>query len=427
MAPASATPTPDDTPSRPIVSAAEAAADCRDAGRSVESRSHDREEARSAQGDRRRRHGVRRGRRQRRCRPHQARDVRPARPGARPRGGRHAGAGDGRLRDLRRTRTPRSPTRSSSATPSPATRTCRRHRQRRRREARLVGRHGRSRQGHRHRQVLRDLHQRARRLLRHHRARLDRPDHRHALRHCASRWSPSRTWSTSQAAAARPSRHRASCWRWSAARWAACRRSRGRRAIPSGSGRASASRPRRALGAQAIAFNEVGRQAILGDPRLRGRRLLRRRRSPQQGLAIARMVGHITYLSRRVDAREVRPPAAAPRRPRVRLRRPSSRSRATCAYQGRKFVERFDANTYLYMTKCDGLLRPRRRLRLRSPRRSPRRPRASCCSRSSSDWLFPRTRRKGLVDALRRPRARSASPRSPAPTATTRSCSSPRR
>ena len=70
-------------------------------GGSVESRSHDREEAQSTQGDRRRRHGVRRGRRQRRRRPYQARDVRPARPGARPRGRRHAGAVHARLRDVR--------------------------------------------------------------------------------------------------------------------------------------------------------------------------------------------------------------------------------------------------------------------------------------------------------------------------------------
>jgi homoserine O-acetyltransferase len=104
------------------------------------------------------------------------------------------------------------------------------------------------------------------------------------------------------------------------------------------------------LGAQAIAFNEVGRTAILGDPHFADGDYYDGP-GPGHGLAVARMVGHITYLSdESMRAKFGR---------RLRERDEHAFEFVTefevesyLAYQGRKFVERFDPNTYLYMTKA---------------------------------------------------------------------------
>lgn len=104
------------------------------------------------------------------------------------------------------------------------------------------------------------------------------------------------------------------------------------------------------LGAQSIAFNEVGRAAILADPAFDAGRYTDDAR-PADGLAIARMVGHITYLS------EVGMRDKFGRRLRDRDEHAFEfvkefEVESYLAYQGRRFVERFDANTYLYMTKA---------------------------------------------------------------------------
>ncbi|NTW28493.1 MAG: homoserine O-acetyltransferase [Coriobacteriia bacterium] len=161
-----------------------------------------------------------------------------------------------------------------------------------------------------------------------------------------------------------------------------------------------ASTPR--LAAQAIAFNEVGRTAILSDVNFAGGDYYGAEQ-PANGLAIARMVGHITYLSdesmrdkfgRRLQTREDLAFDFVT----------EFEVESYLAHQGRKFVERFDANTYLYMTKAmdyfdlaagadsladalDGT--PARFLLLTF----------------SSDWLFPTYQTRLLVDALRRARA----------------------
>ncbi len=104
------------------------------------------------------------------------------------------------------------------------------------------------------------------------------------------------------------------------------------------------------LSAQGIAFNEVGRQAIMADPNwvngdYYGHAL------PRAGLAIARMVGHITYLSdeqmhvkfgRRLQDREALEYDF----------RTQFQVESYLKYQGTSFVNRFDANSYLYITKA---------------------------------------------------------------------------
>jgi homoserine O-acetyltransferase len=102
--------------------------------------------------------------------------------------------------------------------------------------------------------------------------------------------------------------------------------------------------------AQQIAFNEVGRQAILADPdwnegNYYGRKL------PARGLAVARMVGHITYMSddsmREKFGRRLRGKEAFGYDFDIDFEVESY-----LRYRGSEFVNRFDANSYLYITKA---------------------------------------------------------------------------
>ncbi len=106
------------------------------------------------------------------------------------------------------------------------------------------------------------------------------------------------------------------------------------------------------LSAQAIAFDAVGRQAILADPDWRQGDYYGHS-TPKAGLAIARMIGHITYLS----AERMREKFGR----RLQDRRDLGydlgidfQVESYLNYQGSAFVQRFDANSYLYLTKaCD--------------------------------------------------------------------------
>ncbi|MHB0878508.1 MAG: homoserine O-acetyltransferase MetX [Anaerolineae bacterium] len=103
--------------------------------------------------------------------------------------------------------------------------------------------------------------------------------------------------------------------------------------------------------AQGIAFDVVGRRAIMSDPKWRGGNYYAFNDPPVDGLALARMVGHITYLS------EVSMRRKFGRRLQDRERYGYNFStefqvESYLYYQGDKFTQRFDANTYLYVTKA---------------------------------------------------------------------------
>jgi len=103
--------------------------------------------------------------------------------------------------------------------------------------------------------------------------------------------------------------------------------------------------------AQNIAFNEIGRQAIYADPYWNGGNYYDKPRYPDAGLAVARMIGHITYMSEpSLDMKFGR-----------RLQhheqlgyhfRTDFAVESYLRYQGHKFTKRFDANSYLYITKA---------------------------------------------------------------------------
>lgn len=104
------------------------------------------------------------------------------------------------------------------------------------------------------------------------------------------------------------------------------------------------------LSAQNIAFNEVARQAILNDPEFYAGHYYQHNAVPRQGLMLARMLGHITYLSdaamRKKFGRELR-------QGKINFGFDVEfQVESYLRYQGSSFVDRFDANTYLLMTKA---------------------------------------------------------------------------
>ncbi|MGI2335034.1 MAG: homoserine O-acetyltransferase MetX [Dehalogenimonas sp.] len=101
---------------------------------------------------------------------------------------------------------------------------------------------------------------------------------------------------------------------------------------------------------QQIAFNEVGRQSIMADPNFNNGRYYGRK-APERGLAMARMVGHITYMSDESMADKFGR--------RFRERQENGAKLGTdfevagyLQYKGDAFVKRFDANSYLYLTRA---------------------------------------------------------------------------
>jgi homoserine O-acetyltransferase len=103
------------------------------------------------------------------------------------------------------------------------------------------------------------------------------------------------------------------------------------------------------LSAQNIAFNEVARQAITSDPDFHEGRFYDHDTIPRRGLMLARMLGHITYLSddamRAKFGRELRAGKLS------YSFDSEFEVESYLRYQGRQFVDRFDANSYLLMTK----------------------------------------------------------------------------
>jgi homoserine O-acetyltransferase len=151
--------------------------------------------------------------------------------------------------------------------------------------------------------------------------------------------------------------------------------------------------------AQNIAFHEVGRQAVMADPEWRGGRYLFEGTNPRRGLAVARMGAHITYLSDAALHRKFG-------------RRFQDRENPTFSFdadfevesylrhQGISFVERFDANSYLYLTRAmdyfdlasdyDGVLANAfKGTKTRF-----------CVVSFTSDWLFPTSDSRAIVHAL---------------------------
>jgi homoserine O-acetyltransferase len=150
---------------------------------------------------------------------------------------------------------------------------------------------------------------------------------------------------------------------------------------------------------QNIAFHEVGRQAIMADPDWRGGRYLVEGTRPGKGLGVARMAAHITYLSEsalhRKFGRNLQDRAA-----RTFSFDADFQVESYLRHQGAIFVERFDPNSYLYMTRAmdyfdlaadygGSLANAFKGSRTRF-----------CAVSFTSDWLFPTSDSRATVRAL---------------------------
>jgi len=151
--------------------------------------------------------------------------------------------------------------------------------------------------------------------------------------------------------------------------------------------------------AQNIAFHEVGRQAIMADPDWCGGNYFEQGLNPNRGLAIARMVAHITYLSepalqtkfgRRLQDRET-----------VTFGFDADfQVESYLRHQGSTFVDRFDANSYLYITRAMDYfdLAGRNNGVLAEAFRDT--PVRFCVISFTSDWLYPTAESRLIVRAL---------------------------
>ena len=160
-------------------------------------------------------------------------------------------------------------------------------------------------------------------------------------------------------------------------------------------------------GAQAIAFNEVGRQAILQDPEW-NQGDYPRGGGPRVGLAIARMMAHITYLSdasmdRKFGRRTVKErPASATPDPAEAVFDVNFEVQSYLRYQGQSFINRFDANTYLYITRAiDGFDLAASHGGTLETAFAPVQAETLVVG-FTSDWLFPPEQNRAIVLALQR-------------------------
>ena len=152
------------------------------------------------------------------------------------------------------------------------------------------------------------------------------------------------------------------------------------------------------LTAQGIAFNAVGRNAILSDPFFNNGDYYDKEKQPEKGLAIARMIGHITYLceesmhnkfGRRFQDKDT---------PNFDFNI-DFQVESYLAHQGQTFVDRFDANSYLYITKAVDyfdLAHKHGSLKNAFEKTNAR----FLVMSFTSDWLFPTAQSKEIVQAL---------------------------
>jgi homoserine O-acetyltransferase len=152
------------------------------------------------------------------------------------------------------------------------------------------------------------------------------------------------------------------------------------------------------LTSQALAFDVVGRNAILQDAAYQAGRYYENGKRPSVGLAIARMLGHITYLSREAMTQKFDVHRLAARDVHTQFETKFAVG-SYLAYQGDRFVERFDANSYLTLTMAIDLfdLGDTRQELTQALARS------TCrwlLMSFSSDWLFPPFQSCEIVDCL---------------------------
>lgn len=151
--------------------------------------------------------------------------------------------------------------------------------------------------------------------------------------------------------------------------------------------------------AQNIAFHEIGRQAVMADPAFMGGRYIDAGTFPAKGLSVARMTAHVTYLSEVALQEKFG-------------RRLQNKEKITFGFdvdfqvesylhhQGRNFVERFDPNSYLYITRAMDYFDLEADAGGSLSQAFKDTPIRFCVVSFSSDWLFPTSESRHIVRAL---------------------------
>ncbi len=151
--------------------------------------------------------------------------------------------------------------------------------------------------------------------------------------------------------------------------------------------------------AQNIAFHEIGRQAIMADPQWHGGNYIAKETFPVKGLAVARMTAHVTYLSETSLAQKFG-------------RKLQDREKVTFGFdadfqvesylrhQGVTFVERFDPNSYLYITRAMDYFDLIEEHGGDLSQAFHKTKAEFCVVSFTSDWLYPTVESKRIVHAL---------------------------
>ena len=151
---------------------------------------------------------------------------------------------------------------------------------------------------------------------------------------------------------------------------------------------------------QNIAFHEVGRQAIMNDPMWKNGQYSIEKTVPERGLSVARMIAHITYLSedamhrkfgRKLQSRDI-----------ISFGFDADfQIESYLRYQGRSFVDRFDANSYLYLTRAmDYFDHAETYSKSVQFNQIPNNHITHLVISFTSDWLFPTKENKEIVETL---------------------------
>jgi homoserine O-acetyltransferase len=161
-----------------------------------------------------------------------------------------------------------------------------------------------------------------------------------------------------------------------------------------------------ALQPQGVAWNAIAREAIMRDPAWQGGRYYGTGRKPDAGMGVARMVGHVTYLSGPALAdkfgRYLQASPGSVNEIRYTLTEPEFQVESYLRHQADSFVKRFDANTYLYTSRALTYFDLARQYGNGSLARALRDVQAKTLLISfSSDWLYPPSASAEIADALR--------------------------
>src|SRR6185436_9744481 len=150
---------------------------------------------------------------------------------------------------------------------------------------------------------------------------------------------------------------------------------------------------------QNIAFHEVGRQAVMSDPDWRGGRYFEAGVSPRKGLAVARMAAHITYLSEEALHRKFGRNLQDRDKPTFGFDA-DFQIESYLRHQGSIFVDRFDANSYLYITRAMDYFDLAAQFGGTLPLAFKDTVTRFCLVSFTSDWLFPTSESRAIVHAL---------------------------